>query len=351
MITRAPEPTHTDTVLKAGHALSNHKEYDMEDISNPPVSLTLVGCGGAGTNLARPHTPNGLLDKVIYFDTSGANRRPGEETVILTNGSGSGSVRAENAMNLERVIPQKSDADLGLNDVVLVVFSLSSGSGSVIGPLLVREYNKRKARVIALAVADTGYAVGAHNTMKTLKTLMSICRNNDIYLPMVLLSNDNKNGRNGVDRIAPLLINDIISILKLPVSEVDRQDRLNWINPTKAISTSPGIKILSFVQEGAKHDPELVVGGDSEEMVDSTLILQMRGAEKGADTLRLPSRLKKLGFYTDGDLPTLIGTISSDITAVNAIIDNVERMEHLEKTQKHKSVDRLDTSGESDLIL
>lgn len=279
-----------------------------------------------------------------------ANTKAGESAFIVTNGSGSGSNRAENARDIESVIPMISDEDLGKSDVAIIVTSLSGGSGSVISGLLAREYVRRGSRVIMVSIADTSYSVGAKNTLNTLKTFAAIAKNNDIYLPMIMLSNDNANTRTEVDESVRHAIADLINVLTRPVYEVDKNDRLNWIDPSKVVQTSPGLKLMTFYSEGSKIDPKLTLGMGSKEMVDSLMILQGSADEISNDTLP-PARLKKTGFYVSSDNKRIVAKVSSDISDIEAIIDNVERQQNLEKAQKHSSIDRLSTNGSEDLYL
>ena len=91
------------------------------------VSVTIAGCGGAGLNLARAWKPSKQADNVLYFDTSMTNSRHGEDVYVIGEGNGSGSRRAENARDIERLIPQITDKELGLTDVAIVMFSLGGG--------------------------------------------------------------------------------------------------------------------------------------------------------------------------------------------------------------------------------
>lgn len=120
----APEPTGKDVPVH----VTPEREKPTFDTTNPSaVSVTIAGCGGCGINLSRPFKKSDKLANVLYFDTSMTNTRNGESAFIVTNGSGSGSNRAENAHDIERVIPQISDEDIGKADVAIVMFSLSGG--------------------------------------------------------------------------------------------------------------------------------------------------------------------------------------------------------------------------------
>jgi hypothetical protein len=290
------------------------------------------------------------LKDVLYFDTSKTNMREGETCHIVTGGSGSGSNRAEHAVNIERAIPQLSDEDLGVGDVAIVMFSLGGGSGSVISAYLIKEYAKRGIRVIAVAVADTSSSVSARNTLNTLKTLTAVSKKNGIYLPLILVTND-EGSRREVDHTVVKLVTDALDLLVTPVYEVDRTDRLNWINPTKVVDSPPGIKIMSFISNNEIENKKIVIGAESTEMLDSLLILQSEDEDARDNVGRIPTRSKKVGFYAEKEHRRIIGRVSSDISAVENIITYVDKMQGIDKAQKHSTLDRLDSTGDSDLII
>jgi hypothetical protein len=318
------------------------------------VTVTIAGAGGCGINLARPFLNKDRKDtdpvNVLYFDTSTTNSRYQEKVNVLASGSGSGSNRKEHARDIERVISQMSDEEIGKADVAIVISSLQGGSGSIISPILAREYHRRGMRVIVVAITDTSYSVGANNCLNTLKTFEAICRNNNLYLPAIILSNDAAQSRGPVDRAAFEAIANLLGLLTTPVYEVDRNDRLNWINPTKVVNSEPGLKILSAISHKDTDHGAVLLGFDSQEMVDSLLILQAHGDESTVFQTP-PARLKKTGFYYKDDVKPILGKVTSDVSSIDKIIDYVERMNHQDKSQKHQSNSRLSTSGSDDLIL
>jgi hypothetical protein len=340
----APEPTGRQ-VLKGQDELIEAPELH----NNSAVSVAVAGVGGAGINLSRMLAGAKNVAEVKFFDTSSTNIRPGEKVKILANGSGSGSNRAENARELEAAIPLLTPEDLNPTDVLIVVFSLAGGSGSTAGPLMIRHYADQGIRVVGVAIADTSSSIGAKNTMNTLKTLSAITKNNNIYLPMIIVSNDLAETRGEVDKTAATLMTALIGMLTTSVYEVDRNDRLNWLNPKKVVDTTSGIKLMSFSCEGMQISDKVVLGNDSKEMVDSLLVLQKTPDDKIAHPLPL-ARLKKIGFYVN-DFPNIVGKVSSDINSVNSVVDNVEKMFKTTASQKHSTVDRLAVDGGDDLVL
>lgn len=343
MHTQAPQPSATNQVSPQAEPIVDHFAK---------VKVTIAGCGGCGINLTRPFKEITDLHVVKYFDTSMHNSRPGEKVDLVIDGpgSGSGSNRAEHAKSIESYVAKLDAEHLGEGDVAIVVFSLAGGSGSVIGPLLVREYTRRKMRVIVVAVADTSSSVGAKNTLNTLKTLTAVTANNGIYLPTILLSNDMSKTRGAVDKSAELLMGKVVKILTSRVHEVDRNDRLNWVDPSKVAQVDAGLKIMSFAQKESDVDTSIVLGTDSTEMVDSLLILS-KSPDEDIGVELPPARLKKSGFFEDTNRHNLVGKVSSDITSINKIIDHVEKMQQVTNSHKLTAVDRLSNLGGSDDLI
>lgn len=342
---------------KKSTAPAVQEDIEMPDVDNPSVvKVIVVGSGGAGINLARSFLTDPRLTKTLYFDTSMTNTRRGEDVHIFANGSGSGSHRAENAALIEREVTQLSDEELGITDsdhnVAIVISSLGGGSGSVINPLLLRDYVRRGIRVIGVFVADTSSSVTAKNNHKTLQTLTSICKNNNIYLPCIMATNDHADSRTQINEAITLMVSDLIDLLTQPVYEVDRNDRLNWVNPTKIVDSSPGIKFISITSSHKFDNPKIILGAQSKEMVDSMLILQSQDNDAIDRKSDLPpARLKKTGFFYDKHQKMIVGKISSDITDINPIIDFVEKMGNQDRAQKHQTVSRLESNSSDDMIL
>ncbi len=319
---------------------------------NPKATVSVIGCGGCGINLSRHFAPD---TRILHmkFDTSMANARPGEKVYVLGDGSGSGSLRSENAKEIDKAITTLSDQDLCLSDVGIFVFSLCGGTGSVIAPLMMREYARKGKKVIGVAVADTSHAVGANNTSNTLKTLMAVAKNNNIVMPLILVSNDNADSNRDVDDIVVSALQHLLDLLLLDVREIDRNDRLNWVDSSKVTGTAPGLKMMKFMSEKMNNDPKIILGSQSDEMVDSLLVIQDR-QDESAKNFKLPySRLKKTGVYEEKGV-FLAGSVSSDISDINTILDAVERMQNQTRAQVHSGIDRLESnisSSSNDLIL
>jgi hypothetical protein len=342
---RAPDPVNTSS--QSAPAIIAQPERAQPSV----VKVTIAACGGCGMNLGRMFAGGKAEATVLNFDTSMANSRYEERVNVVTNGNGSGSIRSENARDIERVVSAFTNEEIGLADVGIVISSCAGGSGSVIAPVIARDYARRGMRVVMIVVTDTSSTIAAKNTINTLKTMSAIANNAGLYLPAIILSNDTPKGRTGVDKAVQVLVGDLIELLTKPLYEVDRNDRLNFIDPLKVVGAKPGLKLMQLVSEQTPDDPQIIIGQDSPEIVDSLLIIQNSG-EESLPGIELPmSRMKKVGFHQENSR-AIVGKVTGDIKAVDSVIDAVERVQNIDQAQNYGQVDRLNTpAGAGDLFL
>lgn len=213
--------------------------------TNVPPSLNIIACGGAGINILRHALPM-ITGRVTFsrLDTSEANLRVGE-TANIIGGGGSGLVRGLNADVAVRTIAGLSDESLGLADVNIVIFSLSGGSGSVIGPLLIGDIaGRRKRLVIALTISSMQSEKHTNNTLQTLQSLRKITENTGLYLPISIFNNLTA-GQRAVDEALPYKLSRLVDLLTAPTVEIDKNDRLHWLNVPKTLETPlVGLRLL-----------------------------------------------------------------------------------------------------------
>lgn len=148
-------------------------------------TISLYGCGGTGANLLQnvieiPETATGFSKtELTLIDTSTSNfdqkaiADKGINTFLIPGLDGSGKNRkfaSENAVPLVNEILTKHKAQ----DLSVVIFSLSGGSGSVIGPLLIKALIERDKDVVAICIGSTTSGKEASNTLNTIATLKTI---------------------------------------------------------------------------------------------------------------------------------------------------------------------------------
>jgi hypothetical protein len=292
--------------------------------------MLVIGAGGCGINIAR------MVDSVPgiaveYFDTSDANVREGDTSfTIVGSGRGSGGNRAENAAKIEADV-SKLDLSGRLEfDIVVVAYSASGGSGSVIGPVLSRVLASRKPdlRLVNLMVADSGSGVWATNTSGTLETLEAICEDLNLRLPCMIFENRPGMARSRVDECIFVQLASLIEAMVAPTIEMDTQDRLNFLDPSSVIDTTVGLKILVTGREGDTSDGDLMVGFGRDGIADSLMAsLVDDGGDLGSLILKKDSNFKKIGYRIPDHKGSSVWCATySDISAIESVMSNIDTM-------------------------
>lgn len=237
--------------------------------------IRIYALGGAGSNIA--HFFEQDLDKGIhsmtYVDTSRANLKkfniPNEEIYIFKNEhgqelDGAGKKRDEHAPLIQAQTPDvlNKHAPAKFN---IVVFSLSGGSGSVAGPVLVANLLKRGERVICCVVSSFDDETQVKNTAKTFRGLAMASEG--LKVPVILSYHPN-----GEDRAEDDINDDIREVItQLSVLFSGENDRLdstdlnNFLKYDRIIGIEPGLTELSI------HTGYDWTGDDSTPLVSCTL--------------------------------------------------------------------------------
>lgn len=178
--------------------------------------------------------------------------------------------------------------------------------------------------------------------------MVAIAKNNTIYHPVVLFSNDTLS-RNEVDELA---IEDTILLIKLlhdEAIEVDRNDRINFLNGMATVGAQPGLRLLSVY--GTTYTPERkqpLFSHDPSEMYDGMLNI---GAPELVHMAPSYTRFRKDGQFTTSK-QSVLGIVSGNVSPIDTLIDSVEKMLHVAKTQPVSKLDRLiSNNSDDDLIL
>lgn len=223
---------------------------NVEDIINP--SLTVYGCGGMGTNIVSKFGKDFSTDTNIeIIDTSKSNLVKTGYTTKIISGNGSGKVRGANVDDINKYITAEMFQDKDPSDINVVIFSLSGGTGSVIGPLLIKELHRLNKAVIAIAVSETASQLDTENTSRTFMSLEAICKNDDIYLPMMVF--DNAYTRSKVDTTIRHRLGLLTNFITTSIFELDKSDKINWLRPDKTIGSAPGV-YGCYITHGKTND-------------------------------------------------------------------------------------------------
>lgn len=223
--------------------------------------LRIYGAGGAGINLVsryvgKEEEKNCASPLPAFIDTSASNlRKHGidpSETFLVEGLDGSGKVRRENAAEISRSIKQVL-VEIEPTEMNIVVFSASGGSGSVVGPLLIKELISRDIPVVAVVIGSDESVISAENTLKTLQSLESIAKTTDTPVVMSYHYNDPSEKRSVVDRDVWHTIACLMVLMSGENHAMDRLDLVHWLRYNKVNAEDPRLAALNVVTSNDQY--------------------------------------------------------------------------------------------------
>lgn len=225
--------------------------------------LRAYGCGGMGTNLVKAYQAEGKSDSLIdgaYIDTSGSNlsEENRKQAYLVNDLDGSGKKRDLNVEPIRKHIGPMLTS-FPPDDVNLVVFSASGGSGSVIGPLLVDELLSRNRLVIPVVLGDTDSMIAASNTYKTIQTLSALSSKHKKPISIIYREMAVGSLRVEVDQSfhqSILALSWIVALTNTQNSEVDTMDVTNWLNYQRVTPHEPGLGLINIASANDKLDEQ-----------------------------------------------------------------------------------------------
>lgn len=233
------EPNYPVEVIMASNI---EKDYSPK--------IKVWGLGGFGVNQIC-NLPNALnYNNASYciIDTSTANTHrqniDGRVHITYVGSDGHGKLRGTNLDVLQQKVDNIVYTDEDEADIDIVIFSLSGGSGSVVGPLVVKALARKDKPIIIITVADSTSTVDCENSIKTIKSIENIARNN--YVNMILFDNS-IDGRETVDvSIINKLIKLTTAINLNYIRELDKSDIIVAMRPYhhKILSEVRGLYVM-----------------------------------------------------------------------------------------------------------
>ena len=218
-------------------------------------TIKLYLCGGASCNIGKQiydiKAADGFANiESCFIDTSLSNlldtnsKIQEKDTYILEGVDGSGKWRKENAEdiknNIKAILHKFTPTDMNI-----VMFSLSGGSGSVLGPLLVKELMSKNQTVVCVVIGSEESKISVENTVKTLQSLDHISRN-QVRKPIVvsLWHNSKQTPRHENDSAIKQTITALSILASRENHELDTADVANFINFDKVTTVKEGISLL-----------------------------------------------------------------------------------------------------------
>jgi len=220
------------------------------------VKTRLYACGGAGVNLGQRVNPE--MIQPCYVDTSQSNRTEALDQDLcyfIEELDGSGKNRKENysviAKEVENILARYQPGDFNI-----VLFSMAGGSGSVIGPLVIKALLEAGETAVAVLVGSDDSAISVTNTINTLKSLESVSVM--VGQPVVTVYHENTAGvpRKVIDDEVEFVLHALTELTSQNNRELDTQDLTNWVQYHKVCPVRPQLSALSVFdnrQEAAKQ--------------------------------------------------------------------------------------------------
>lgn len=237
-------------------------------MNKPEVTLSIYGCGGTGVNLVSSiidiPTKAAGFPNVDYtvVDTSDSNIRKVEGknigTYLVPGLDGSGKDRSFGFQNVESHINEVLN-QFKPKDFSIVIFSLSGGSGSVIGPMLVSELTKRNKDVIAICIGSTANGKEAENTLKSIATLQNMSMK-ALKKPIIanMFLNSRETNRSTVDRQVEANVRALALLVSGKNHEMDSKDIHHFLQYTKV--TEVPAQLVDLLVYSAHPDSEAPSG-------------------------------------------------------------------------------------------
>lgn len=315
--------------------------------------LIVTACGGAGISIADKvinklcELGDGFAEvNTMYIDTATNNIEKIEHDrnnfwlvkakgFNSTNISGSGGERRTNADDIMANVKEYLDHFKLLkkvtNEYHAVIFSASGGSGSVIGPAVIKNFLERNIPVFAVMVGDSSNGLAAINTQNTISTLDSISKLTNKPL-MVIYSNNQAFADKGLmeaeKKVNRILFNTLstLSLFLSGVNEaLDFKDMEGFIDQShfRTLNVKPGLYGLSI------HSKDVSIPKDSMPIIARTLTLDNLPSDINIETGH-----HKVGFVTSENainiykdqFPlhaiTLSNYFNSEVTTLKRITDN-----------------------------
>lgn len=231
--------------------------------TRPKGQIHIYACGGGGINIGKEYHADGhsgdIADfKVTYIDTSDSNM----EDRMMTNAwlfddlDGSGKIRESNASEIAKVVPDILNK-FTPGDLNVVVFTASGGTGSVAGPLIMRQLLQRNCLTMGIVIGSHENDKTCLNTYGSLKTLDKFAK--DTGKPVVIQYNTNEPGtpRSTVDREAHLMITALAMLASRRNHGLDTADLVSFFQFNKSTPVPACLARIHLFDDTEQFDKQM----------------------------------------------------------------------------------------------
>jgi len=231
---------------------------------------------------------------------------------------------------------------------------LNITSGSVLGPILVKELLTKGMNAVAIMVGDNKDLLSAKNTLNTLKTLGSIAKITDSALSLFYVNNSDEVGIEH-ERLENVnnRITGFIATLALFLSDVnlniDRNDMRNFFNQKKykTIQVPTGIYFIESVM-GTVSPKEFCTITNTRTIVGNSEQKSPLTVNSLHDKTGIVVKDEVFDFFSMDNLPVTLTSSQGCLKVVTDVINN--DIEILNKINNNIVADELEDS-DSGLIL
>jgi hypothetical protein len=218
------------------------------------ADFNIYALGGTGIKIVNNYINTGSqlteIANIIGLDTSSANKSHGNSYEIerLEGGIGSGSDKSANMKKYSDFVKHVL-AKHPANKCNILVYSLGGGSGSGIGPHMVKQLIQKDLPVICVIIGDMSSVLEQDNTIKTLGSLYNQCKILNENVIVSYLENKPNLSHGEVNNHAKDIIDMCIVMFNLNNDSIDESDIKNFFFYNRIVNADPVISNLSFLKE------------------------------------------------------------------------------------------------------
>lgn len=210
-------------------------------LSTRPVGTVRVfACGGGGINLGKEYLQDGHSADVANFqiafiDTSDSNLddRLVDNCWLFKDLDGSGKIRNSNDQVIAKAIPDIL-RKFAPGDLNIVIFTASGGTGSVAGPLILKQLLEDGHSAVGIVTGSYESIKTAENTIGTMKTLDAIARATNKPVIIQFGMNEVNVPRSAVDREARIMIESLAVLCSRRNHGLDTADIASFLHFNKS---------------------------------------------------------------------------------------------------------------------